>query len=64
MNGVIAFLVVVALAVATVLLGRSLFAHLRKVPASFDSPADAARAETPDSSVRPPAPTPDRASGR
>jgi hypothetical protein len=50
MNGLIGFLVVVALAVATYFLGRSLFAHLRKVPASFEPPPGAA--VTPDESRR------------
>lgn len=40
MDAVIGFLVVAALCVATLLLGRSLFAHLRKVPPSFDPPSD------------------------
>ena len=40
MNGLIAFLVVVALCAAVYLLGRSLFTHLRKVPDSFDHPED------------------------
>lgn len=40
MNGLLAFLVVLALCVATYFLGRSLFTHLRRVPASFDSPAE------------------------
>jgi hypothetical protein len=40
--GFIAFLIVVALAVACYFLFRSMTRHLRKVPASFDAPpADA-----------------------
>ena len=37
--GLIGFLVVLALVVAAVFLFRSMNRHLRKVPASFDTPA-------------------------
>lgn len=40
MSGLIAFLVILGLGIATWLLGRSLFKHLRRVPASFDPPDD------------------------
>jgi hypothetical protein len=36
MNGLVGFLVILALVVAAVLLFRSMSRHLRKVPASFD----------------------------
>jgi hypothetical protein len=38
--GFIAFIVVVALAVASYFLFRSMTRHLRKVPRSFDPPSD------------------------
>ena len=38
--GLIGFLVVLALVVAAVFLFRSMNRHLRKVPTSFDPPAD------------------------
>ena len=38
--GLIAFLIVAALAVATFFLIRSMLNHIRKVPPSFDSPVD------------------------
>jgi hypothetical protein len=38
--GLIAFLIVVALAVATFFLIRSMLSHIRKVPPSFDPPVD------------------------
>jgi hypothetical protein len=38
--GLIGFLVVLALIVAAVFLFRSMNRHLRKVPASFDPPAE------------------------
>jgi len=38
--GLIGFLVVLALVVAAVFLFRSMSKHLRKVPASFDPPAE------------------------
>jgi hypothetical protein len=40
MSGLIAFLVVMALCVAVGFLGRSMFSHLRKVPATFDPPPE------------------------
>ena len=46
--GLIGFLVVLALIVASVLLFRSMSRHLRKVPKSFDDPA---RTEPGDESV-------------
>ncbi|MBV9485680.1 MAG: hypothetical protein JO246_06440 [Frankiaceae bacterium] len=39
--GTIAFLVVLALVVASFFLFRSMTRHLKKVPASFDSPPEA-----------------------
>ena len=38
--GLIGFLVVLGLVVAAVFLFRSMSRHLRKVPSSFDPPAD------------------------
>ncbi len=38
--GLIAFLIVVALAVATFFLIRSMLSHIRKVPPSFDPPVE------------------------
>jgi len=38
--GLIGFLVVLALVVAAVFLFRSMNRHLRKVPPTFDAPAD------------------------
>lgn len=38
--GAIAFLVVLALVIASVFLFRSMSRHLRKVPKSFDQPPD------------------------
>jgi hypothetical protein len=38
--GFIAFLIVLALAVASFFLFRSMSRHLRKVPSSFDAPAE------------------------
>lgn len=59
MNGLIAFLVVVALFVAVVLLYQSMNRHLRKVPRTFDAPAEPA-APT-DSPAEPALPSPPRA---
>ena len=39
-TGLLGFLVVLALCVACVFLFRSMAKHLRKVPPSFDEPAD------------------------
>lgn len=38
--GLIAFLIVAVLAVATFFLIRSMLSHIRKVPPSFESPVD------------------------
>ena len=44
--GLIGFLVVLGLVVAAVFLFRSMSKHLRKVPPTFDPPAE--KSETPD----------------
>ncbi len=45
--GLVAFLIVAALAVATFLLIRSMLAHIRKVPPSFDTTEEGRADESP-----------------